>query len=127
MTAQFCDIVLHHLRQVAPIARRSRFDRCELYRDRILFALIVDEALYFKVDDRTRNDFLTAGLQPMPHNGSDEPTAIAYCQVPPEIVADQAQLTFWMEKAVAAGQRSQRTQKRQQTARRRPPPLAPEG
>lgn len=122
----FCDVVLHHLNQVAPIAVRSRFDREELYCDRVLFALIVDDILYFKVDDRTRNDFLQAGLQPMTSDSFSEP-GLSYCQVPTTVWEDRAQLALWVKQAVAVGKRSQRQQKRHHASWKNQRPLAPEG
>ncbi len=123
-TSEFCETVLHYLNQVTPIAVRSCFDRCELYCDRVLFGLIVDDTLYFKLDDRSRKELAKAGGQ---LSDNDAATGqLNYAPITAEILTDPVQLTLWLEKAVATGKRSQRQQKRDRTAWKKRRPLAPE-
>jgi DNA transformation protein len=121
---EFCNTVLDRLNQVAPIALRSRFDRCELYCDRVLFGLIVDDTLYFKVDNRTRKELAKAGVQ----LGAND-VAVGqsdYAPISTEILEDSLQLTLWLEKAIAAGKRSQRQAKRDRSSWKKHGPLTPE-
>jgi len=124
--SSFSDTVLYRLNQVAPITARPRFDGYSLYCDRVMFALIVDDTLYFKVDDRTRKDFLKAELLSMEHADIAESETTSYCPMPAEILEDHVQLIGWLEKAVAAGKRSQRKAKRDRSSWKKHSPLAPE-
>lgn len=103
---------------------RSCFDRWELYCDRVLFALIVDNTLYFKLDDRSRKELAKAGVLLSASNAAIG--QIGYAPIVPEILTDPVQLTLWLEKAVAAGKRSQRQRNRDRTSWKKYRPFAPE-
>lgn len=69
-----------------------------IYLDRVFFALIADDVLYFKVDDSNRGDYEAAGMgafRPYP----DKKTTMSYYAVPVEILEDDEQLSAWGRKA----------------------------
>ncbi|MDX2228699.1 MAG: TfoX/Sxy family protein [Leptolyngbyaceae cyanobacterium bins.349] len=122
----FCELVLHHLNQVAPVTARAMFGGYGLYTDGVMFALIADDVLYFKVDDSNREDFVAAGMQPFTYEGKDKPIQMSYSQLPPTVWDDAALLTVWLEKAATAAKRAKSKQKRHKASWKNQMPLAPE-
>ncbi len=91
--------IAEHLAQVGPVRTRSLFGEVGLYDGGQLFGMLVDDALYFKVDDSNRPDYEAVGIAPFiaPWSGK----ATRYYAVPATVLADSAQLRLWRDKAVA--------------------------
>ncbi|MDX2243114.1 MAG: TfoX/Sxy family protein [Leptolyngbyaceae cyanobacterium bins.302] len=122
----FCELVLQHLNQVAPVTARAMFGGYGIYTDSVIFALIADATLYFKVDDSNRNDFLAAGMKPFTYEAKGKPIEMSYCQLPEAVWQDLAMLATWVEKSVAVARRAKRKQKRHKASWKNQLPLAPE-
>src|SRR4030095_12717765 len=56
--------VLEQLGRVTPVTAKSMFGGVGIYAQGSFFALIAEDRLYFKVDDRTRPDFERLGMEP---------------------------------------------------------------
>lgn len=82
------------------IRARSMFGGVGVYSGELFFALIADDALYFKTDASTRPDFEARGMEPFRPFG-DEGGAMQYYQVPEDILEDPDALRPWAGKAVA--------------------------
>jgi DNA transformation protein len=121
-----CESVLHHLNQVAPVTARAMFGGYGLYTKGVMFALIADNTLYFKVDDSNRDDFVAAGMQPFTYEGKDKPIQMSYSQLPQPVWEEAALLSVWVEKSVAAARRAKTKQKRHKASWKNQLPLAPE-
>ena len=63
-SAEFRDHVLDLLAALGPVTARRMFGGFGIYLDGVMFALIADDILYLKVDDRTRPDYEAAGSAP---------------------------------------------------------------
>ncbi len=84
-----------------------------IYAGELFFALIANDAVYFKVDDSNRPDFEKLGMKPFqPYGEGSE--AMKYYQVPEDLLEDPDALRPWAEKsiAVAAKQKKQKKGKR---------------
>jgi DNA transformation protein len=77
-----------------------------LYAQGLLFALIAEDRLYFKVDDATRPDFERLGREPFRPFG--EAGAMGYYEVPADVLEDAAQLEPWMRKAIEVAAKAKR-------------------
>lgn len=104
----FRDRVVAQLNQVAPVTARAMFGGYGLYLDGLMFGLIADNVLYFKVDDGNRDNFVTAGMGPFVYEGKNRPIAMSYFQLPEAVFEDLAELHAWLEQAQAAAKRSKR-------------------
>ncbi len=58
---EFRDHVLDLLAPLGPVTARRMFGGFGITLDGVMFALIADDVLYLKVDDRTRPDYEAAG------------------------------------------------------------------
>jgi DNA transformation protein len=62
--SQFADHLLELLAPLGPVAAKRFFGGIGLVQDTILFAMIMDETLYFRVDAESRPHYQAAGGQP---------------------------------------------------------------
>lgn len=104
---EFCDRMLEQLNRCAPVTARAMFGGYGLYSEGVMFALIADETLYFKVDDDNRPDFVNAGMGPFVYLGKHKPVAMSYYQLPEPVLSNPSTLLQWIEKAHAAARRGQ--------------------
>lgn len=89
------------------IRGRSMFGGVGLYAEELFFALIADDALYFKVDDSNRPDYVARGLEPFRPYG-EQGEVMGYYRLPEDLLEDPEELRMWADKAVAAARRTRR-------------------
>lgn len=94
--------VLEQLGRVIPALRaRSMFGGVGLYAGDVFFALIADDALYFRADDASRGDFEALGTPPFRPFEEHGPV-MSYYQLPEDILEDTDTLRRWTDRAIAA-------------------------
>ncbi|HEX9581368.1 MAG TPA: TfoX/Sxy family protein [Gemmatimonadales bacterium] len=100
MNPSFHSYVLDQIGRVVPGVRdRGMFGGVGIYADDLFFALIDDDALYFKVDDSNRADFEQRAMGPFrPFGEGGE--VMQYYQVPDDVLEDAEALRPWVEKAI---------------------------
>ena len=97
---EFCEHITDLLAGFGPVSIRRMFGGAGLFRDGIMFALIVSDTLYLKVDDTTRSAYETAGMGPFTYRRKGETAALGYYQAPeaalddPELMRDLARDAF---------------------------------
>lgn len=103
VSESFKDYVLDQLGlldQLSFIKVKKMFGGAGLYYEGLIFGLLADDVLYFKVDDSNRGDYEEAGtaaFQPFAH----KPLVMPYYEVPAEIMENREQLADWAWKALA--------------------------
>jgi DNA transformation protein and related proteins len=106
VNSSFQALVLDQLGRVMPgIRARPMFGGAGIYSGETFFALIADDAVYFKVDESTRSDFEARGMEPFRPFG-DAGGTMKYYQLPEEILEDADELRPWAEKAVSIARQS---------------------
>lgn len=97
----FKEYVLDQLEGLGDVTPRAMFGGVGLYRGGQFFAILAGDALYLKVDDRTRADYEAAGMPPFkPY--ANRPATFNYYQVPVDVLEAAPTLVEWARKAVAA-------------------------
>lgn len=96
--------VLEQMERVTPVRARSMFGGVAVYDDDLLFALLDDDRLYFKVDDTNRADYEALG-QPQFDPAKDGVHLMPYFEVPADLIEDPDELRPWLDKAVAVARR----------------------
>ena len=76
----------------------------------LVFALVDDDVLYFKVDDHTRPRFEALGMGPFRPSG-DGGEVMQYYEVPADVLEDAEALAPWAADAVEVARRA-RSRKR---------------
>ena len=117
--ADFLDHVLDLLRAWGGVSARKMFGGHGLYRDGVMFALIAEDTLYFKVDDANREVFAEAGMRPFTYEGKSKPIEMSYWETPPDALDEASALVELARGALGAALRA----RRQKSAK--PPARAP--
>jgi DNA transformation protein len=83
------------------------FSGAGLYCDGLIFALILRDTLYFKVDDGNRQAYAAEGLAPFSYEADGEIRTIgAYWQVPERLFDEPDEMLDWARAALAASRRA---------------------
>lgn len=117
----FLNFVLEQLAGLGRVRSRRMFGAVGLYADELFFGLIDDNALYLKVDDLSRGEYVSRGMgafRPFP----DRPDySMSYYQVPADVIEDGEELVAWARTAArvaAAAPLRKKSVKTKQTSRR---------
>lgn len=91
------------------IDTRAMFGGHGLYRDGTIIGIVIDEALYLKVDAQTRPAFEAAGCAPFVYAMKDRSVAMSYWSVPAEAMDSPQAMLPWARRAHEAALRKPRT------------------
>lgn len=95
----FPDYVLEQLASFDGVSARPMFGGNGLFRRGVMFGLISDGELFFKVDDSNRPDFEAKKSEPFTYEGRGRKIALSYWFVPEEVIEDPDELKVWASKA----------------------------
>ena len=98
----FVDYVVSDLLgDVEGVRARAMFGGHGIYKGDTMFAIIVDDELYYKVDDSNRRDFEALGSEPFRYQAKGRKTVtMSYWKLPAEVMEDRHELEEWTTKAV---------------------------
>lgn len=106
-TNDFVDNVLDLLRSWGGVVARRMFGGHGLYRQGAMFALVADDVLYLKVDDRNRPMFEAAGMSPFTYETRSGTITIgSYYEAPAHLFDEPDQMLDWVRPALDAALRS---------------------
>jgi DNA transformation protein and related proteins len=98
------DQLLGRLKSLGEITSRPLFGGHGLYWRGTIFAILFGGKLYLKVDERSKEDFVSKGMGPFRPN--ERQTLKSYYEVPPEVLGAPEALLSWAQEAIRAGQGS---------------------
>ena len=91
---------------------KRMFGAAGIYCDELFFAILVEDELYLKVDDRNRRDYERLGLGPFTYGMNNGRSAtMSYYPVPADILEDPQRLHAWARKAIDAALRTKTAQR----------------
>lgn len=105
----FRRFVLEQLAAAGRVTDRRMFGGVGLYLDGLFFALIDDDALYFKTDDAGRARYQRAGSRPFCPFPDRPDWQMGYWEVPADVLEDAEQLAAWAREAQAVALASKKT------------------
>jgi len=124
--------------QFRPVAVRRMFSGAGIFAEGLMFALIVREVIYLRVDDTSIPEFEREGSEPFTYTrgkstGRLSHHALPYWRLPERLYDDPEELAVWAARAFAVAERkkfaprARGKQKRSTTGnrvshRRKPPP-----
>lgn len=99
----YLTFVIDQLTALGRVTASRMFGGSGLYRDGMIFGLIAEDILYFKVDDSTRGEYEQLGMPPLRPVAS-KPRLVSknYYQVPADVLDDPDTLCEWARRAVSA-------------------------
>lgn len=116
-----------------PVTIRRMFSGAGIFRDGVMFGLIVREVIYLKADATSAGDFEREGCGPFTYirgknSGRPSEHALPFWRVPERLYDEPDELADWARKAFAVAERKkaaiQKKTKRKtkrKMARRKPP------
>ena len=100
--SEYLEYLLELLHPLGSITARAMFGGFGIYRDGIIFAIVIADTLYFKTIAANQNDYTAAGSQPFTYRKRNGKTyTLSYWEVPLEVIEDQDTLLIWARKAHA--------------------------
>lgn len=108
-TNSFYEFVIGDLlSDISGISSRNMFGGWGIYKKGVIFGLIINGALYFKVGESNRPDFEKFGSKPFSYKVKTrkKPIELSYWEVPEEVMEDRDMLEKWIEEAVKASVKS---------------------
>lgn len=109
MRTDFEEHVLESLRAVVTARPRRMFGGMGIKSGGLSFALIMNDVLYFKVDDSTRPDYEARGMRPFqPRPGQ---VSRSYFELPQDVLASKVRLGAWVVKAIDAARAKSKSKK----------------
>lgn len=87
---------------------RAMFGGQGVFLGDTMFALIADDVLYFKVDDRTLADFKDAGSEPFTYSRGGKARQMSYYTAPDGALEETETLYPWAQRAIGAAKRSRK-------------------
>jgi DNA transformation protein len=104
----FAAYIVDLMRPFAPVTARAMFGGFGVYRDGLMFALLLDERLYFKVDEQNVGAFTARGLGPFTYESANGKVgSLKYHLAPDEVYEDSQEMVHWAREAYACAVRAQ--------------------
>ena len=106
-SAEFIAFLKEQMAGFGAVTSRRMFSGAGIYRDGVIFALIVQDTLYLKADAESRADFEAEGLGPFTYDTKlGERTITSYWRCPERCLDDPGEMTLWCRKAWGAALRA---------------------
>jgi len=101
VSGEYLEYVLDQLARLGNVSSRRMFGGAGLYRDNLMFGLVADDVVYFKVDDSNRGDYVKAGSSPFnPFPEKGKTAVMSYYEVPPDVLENKAELAEWAQRSL---------------------------
>lgn len=98
---------------LAPIGRisvREMFGGAGIFHEDVMFALVADETLYFKVDDETRHRFEAEGSHAFAYQTSGgRRQVMSYYEIPDRLFDEPEEFLAWARLAISSALRARRS------------------
>lgn len=101
----FLEQVMERLLPHGPIRARAMFGGYGIYYDDVMFASIVENRLYFRVDEKNQRDFEKYKSEPFVYCGGKRPIEMPYKTLPEEIFNNPKQLKLYIQNSYEASLR----------------------
>ena len=85
---KYLQFVMQKLDSLGYVTSRAMFGGYGIFHEGVMFALISDDTLYFKVNESNRAMYEQAGSKPFLHG-------ISYWEVPAELLEEDSKLHEW--------------------------------
>lgn len=103
---EFVTYIVELMQSIGPVKAKSMFGGYGLFLENIMFALISDNSLYFKVDKLTECDFIDRDLKPFTYYKKGKMLHMAYYQAPEETLEDHEEMNRWANNALRVALRA---------------------
>ncbi len=117
-SASFAEFLSEQLAPIGRVTMRRMFGKTGVFCDGLMFGMVRDDALYFRVDDHNRAVFKEAeAFPPLNYAKKGSTIDLAFWRAPERLFDEPDELVTWARAALAAARRV--AAKRERTAPRR--------
>lgn len=109
--SEFIEFVLELLTPLGGVRARAMFGGHGIYRGELMFAIIVDDRMYFKADADTRKTFTKLGLAPFTYVARGKTQTLQYYEAPPEVFEEPEAMLKWARQAIDTALKARRAKK----------------
>ena len=101
VSSEFRDYLLDLLAPLEAIEAKRMFGGAGLFHQDVMFALIAQDVVYFKVDERNQERYAAAGMAPFSYQRAGRARALgSYWRVPDEVLEDEDEFLTWAGRAI---------------------------
>lgn len=97
----FKEFVLDQLSALPDLRAKAMFGAHGIYSGDHFFGILDEGRLFFKTDGQTAHDYTSRGMGPFTYEMKGKTMSMAYHEVPPDVLEQPHELTFWARKAIA--------------------------
>jgi DNA transformation protein len=104
--SEFVEYLLELFEPLGGVKVKAMFGGFGIFRRDLMFALVADDTLYLKVDEKGRSEFQSKGLSPFVYKMKGKEFSMSYYKAPDEALADPEEMALWAKKAYEAAVRA---------------------
>jgi DNA transformation protein and related proteins len=109
---EYTEYVLEFLESVCLVRSSRFFGGVGVSYDFVQFAMIMDNSLYFVVDEDSRKKYERLGMQPFSYMTKKRQIQVRkYFEIPEEILTDSEQLQVWVNESIQAAIKTKKPKK----------------
>ncbi|MDD5760161.1 MAG: TfoX/Sxy family protein [Desulfobulbaceae bacterium] len=112
---EFVALVIEQMSFFDNLHVRAMFGGHGIYQCEYIFAIIVDDRLYFKTDSSSQREFEDRGLMPFTYVSRGKLVTMRYFEAPPEVFEDTDAMFRWGRKALGVAVKTDNSKKRKQS------------
>lgn len=109
MAGEFQDFISELFEPLGGVAFRRMFGGVGIFRGGIMFALIIDDALYLKTDEASRPRFVAEGVGPFVFDSRGKTVTTSYWRLPERLFDEPDAFAEWAAEALAIAERLHKT------------------
>lgn len=104
---EFIEYVVELMADWATVSARRMFGGYGLFREGLMFALVVGDELFFKTDAGNVTQFEQAGSRPFVYQGQNRVVQMSYWSAPASSLESSAEMGEWCHSAYGSALRAQ--------------------
>ncbi len=105
-SASFAEFLREQLSPLGRLAMRRMFGKTGVFCNGLMFAMVTDDTLYFRVDDGNRAAFAEAGsCPPLNYESQGRTIDLSFWRAPDRLFDEGDELVEWARAALAAAGR----------------------
>ena len=98
-TSPYVAYVLDILSPFGTISARAMFGGYGIYKDGVIVAIVVNDELYFKVDQSNKAQYEELESEPFTYESHGKRATMSYWKVPAEVLEDKKRLPQWLQQS----------------------------
>jgi DNA transformation protein and related proteins len=118
----FAEFLRDQLAPLGHITMRRMFGKTGVFCDAVMFGMVTENTLYFRVDDQNRKTFREAeSFPPLNYEKKGSTIDLSFWRVPDRLFDEPDELVSWARAALAAARRVAATRERTAPSRKSMP------